>query len=288
MSSESKTKIFLEFQFAMILISGNVLFAKLIDESVWMITFGRTFFASAGLYLFLKWRDKPIFFPTKTENFAGLGSGILLAVHWIFFFTSARLASPAIAVLTLFTHPMVTVFIEPIYFSSRPRWKDILLALLILLGVGILIPEFKPGNDLFLGIIAGLLSSLTFAFRNLLSKKYLSHHSSPQVMFVQSLASAFILAPVCYSETIPIEIKSLGPIFLLGIFFTAFAHTLYVKSMFQLKLKTAGILSGIQPVYSILLAWLVLGDIPSYRELIGGTLILIAGTLETIQFKKET
>ncbi|MCG6167746.1 DMT family transporter [Leptospira sp. FAT2] len=287
MSSDSKTKIFLEFQFAMILISGNILFAKLIDESVWMITFGRTVFASAGLYLFLKWRDKPLFFPSAIENKAALGGGILLAIHWVLFFASARLASPAIAVLTLFTHPVITVFIEPLYYPVKPKGRDVLLALLVLLGVGILIPELKSGNDLHWGIIAGLISALSFSFRNLLTKKFLSHHGSAQVMCLQSFAAVFVLAPVCYFETIPTSLRSLGLIFLLGSFFTAFAHTLYVKSMFQLKLKTAGILSSIQPVYSILLAWLLLGDIPGYREMIGGALILVAGTLETIRFGKE-
>ncbi|TGM00477.1 DMT family transporter [Leptospira barantonii] len=287
MSSDSKTKIFLEFQFAMILISGNILFAKLIDESVWMITFGRTVFASIGLYLFLKWRDKPVLFPNATENGAAIGGGILLATHWVLFFASARLASPAIAVLTLFTHPVITVFIEPIYFPSKLKLRDISLAFLVLLGVGILIPDFKPGNDFFWGIVTGLLSAASFSFRNLLSKKFLSHHGSAQVMCLQSFASVFMLAPVCYWESIPTSTRSLGLIFLLGSFFTAFAHTLYVKSMFQLKLKTAGILSSIQPVYSILLAWILLGDIPGYREVVGGVLILVAGTLETIRFGKE-
>lgn len=287
MSSDSKTKIFLEFQFAMILISGNILFAKLIDESVWMITFGRTVFASAGLFLFLKWRDKPVLFPSSSENGAAIGGGILLAIHWVLFFASARLASPAIAVLTLFTHPVITVFIEPIYFPSKLRLRDVSLAFLVLIGVGILIPEFKPGNDFFWGIVAGLLSAFSFSFRNLLSKKFLSHHGSAQVMCLQSFAAVFVLVPVCYWENIPTSTKSLGLIFLLGSFFTAFAHTLYIKSMFQLKLKTAGILSSIQPVYSILLAWILLGDIPGYREVVGGVLILVAGTLETIRFGKE-
>ncbi|MBM9579775.1 DMT family transporter [Leptospira sp. 201903070] len=287
MSSESKTKTFLEFQFAMLLISGNILFAKLIDESVWMITFGRTVFASVGLYLFLKWRDKPVFFTTKTDNIASLGAGVLLAVHWITFFASARLASPAVAVLTLFTHPVITVFLEPIHFASRPKKTDLFLALLVLLGVGILIPELKPGNDLFLGILSGLFSAFTFSYRNLVAKKFLSHHGSAQVMFLQSLTAAILLAPVCYWDPIPTNYRSLGLMILLGTFFTAFAHTLYMKSMFQLKLKTAGILSSIQPVYSILLAWILLGDIPGYREIIGGVLILFAGTLETIRYKKE-
>lgn len=270
------------------LISGNILFAKLVDESVWMITFGRTFFASAGLYLFLKWRGKPVFFTETKENRAGLGSGILLAFHWIFFFASARFASPAVAVLTLFTHPVMTVFLEPFYFETKPTGKDVALAILVSIGVAILIPEFGPGNDLILGILLGVLSAFTFALRNLIAKRYLSHHGSAQVMFQQTLSSAFILAPVCYFEPIPTNARSLGLIFLLGTFFTAFAHTLFVKSMFRLKLKTAGILSGIQPVYSVLLAWLILGDIPGVREIIGGTLIVVAGTLETIRYKKDS
>ena len=60
----------------------------------------------------------------------------------------------------------------------------------------------------------------------------------------------------------------------MGCVCTAFAYSLYVSAQKGVKAQTAGIISGMETVYGIVYALLFLGEVPSVREIVGGTVIL--------------
>lgn len=285
---ENRLRTYLEFQVSQILISGNVLFAQLLAYSPSLITWGRTLFASIVLGAALYFRKRPFFFASRKENAISFSMGALLAIHWVSFFGSAQVSTIAIAVLTLFTHPVWTVFLEPVFFPSRIRLLDLGMAIFVCLGMRLLVPDFSLDNGYFLGVGLGLLSSFTMAFRNLFTKKYLSGKSSTQVMFHQTLVTCLLLSPVLLFEDIFHGKRDWGLILLLGIFFTAVGHTFYIRAVFKMKVKTAGLLSTVQPVYSALLAWWILGELPRQEEFIGGACILFAALVESLRFRRKT
>lgn len=68
---------------------------------------------------------------------------------------------------------------------------------------------------------------------------------------------------------------------LLGIVFTGVAHSLFIKGLATVKAQTASIIASLEPVYGILAAALFLGELPTARELYGGTIILGAAIYAT-------
>ena len=70
---------------------------------------------------------------------------------------------------------------------------------------------------------------------------------------------------------------------MLGIIFTAVAHSLFISGLRTVKVRTAGILSGLEPVYGTLSAFLFLKEVPNFRECIGGVIILAAVFLSTLK-----
>ncbi len=285
---ENRLRTYLEFQFSQIVISGNVLFAQLLEYSPSMITWGRTLFAFLILGFILLIRKRPLLFPSAKENWISFAMGLLLAVHWVSFFGSAQISTIAIAVLTLFTHPVWTVLLEPVFFPSRIRFLDLGMAGLVFFGMWLLVPSFDLENNYLLGVGLGLLSSFTMAFRNLLTKKFLSAHGSTQVMFHQTAVTCLVLSPILLFENLFQSQRDWSLIILLGVFFTAVGHTFYIRAVFKMKVKTAGLLSTIQPVYSALLAWFILGEIPRTEEFIGGSFILLAAFVESLRYQKKT
>ena len=69
---------------------------------------------------------------------------------------------------------------------------------------------------------------------------------------------------------------NIAGIAVLGFVCTALAHYLYVHAQKHVKAQTAGIVSGMETVYGILYAMLLLGEYPTAREWLGGTVILFA------------
>ena len=57
--------------------------------------------------------------------------------------------------------------------------------------------------------------------------------------------------------------------------------------MKHVRAQTAGIIASLESVYGIISAALILGEIPSLRELVGGAVILGTAAYSTLMSSKE-
>ena len=73
-------------------------------------------------------------------------TGVVMAIHWSSFFQSIQTSSVAIGTITFSTFPLFLTFLEPLLFHEKIRGKNILNALILLMGVLITIPEFSVEN----------------------------------------------------------------------------------------------------------------------------------------------
>jgi drug/metabolite transporter (DMT)-like permease len=85
-------------------------------------------------------------------------------------------------------------------------------------------------------------------------------------------------------ETVP---QQLPYIFILGVVTTALGHTLFLNSFKHFTIGTASIISSIQPIFGILIAMVFLGEIPHYKSLIGGSIILLTVIIESLRSKNR-
>ena len=67
----------------------------------------------------------------------------------------------------------------------------------------------------------------------------------------------------------------------------AFAYSLYVSAQKGVRAQTAGIISGMETVYGILYALILLREVPSIRELVGGAVILGVALFASLEKKHE-
>ncbi|MCA1787905.1 MAG: DMT family transporter, partial [Desulfobacteraceae bacterium] len=54
------------------------------------------------------------------------------------------------------------------------------------------------------------------------------------------------------------------------------SHTLFISSLKQIRAQTASVITGLEPVYGIVLAFFILHEIPALTTLAGGGLIISA------------
>ena len=74
---------------------------------------------------------------------------------------------------------------------------------------------------------------------------------------------------------------------LLAILTTAIGHSLMVHSLKFFSASAATIISSIQPIFGIVLAFLFLGEIPNINTYIGGALILSTVVIESIRSRQD-
>jgi drug/metabolite transporter (DMT)-like permease len=77
-----------------------------------------------------------------------------------------------------------------------------------------------------------------------------------------------------YAPLLTISLTELTTIIILGVFCTALAHTLFIDALASVRSQLASVTAALEPVYGIILGLLVLGEYPTFRELLGGVFIV--------------
>lgn len=258
------------------------LFAKWIDVPAIGITLGRVFFSSISLYIY-SFIVKENIRVEKKHFILLVISGIILAFHWWSFLYSIQISTVAIGTITFSMFPLFITIIESIR-NQKISILELVSSLLIILGVFITIPEFSLSNDMFVGIIIGILSALSYALLTLMNRYFSIYYSSTTIaLYEQSSATVILLPTLLFINSTP-TFKDISLLIFLGIVTTALAHTLFISSLKNVEAHKAGIISAMESVYSILLAYLFLYEIPTVREIIGA--IIIIGVVMMTQLKR--
>jgi drug/metabolite transporter (DMT)-like permease len=281
MKKENKSLLLLNIA---ILITGlTTLFPKIIKLNAVELIFCRSLITVIALICIILISRIPLKIKSKKAFLIYLVLGLLLAAHWVSFFHSFQISTVAIAVTAFITHALITVFLEPLFFKTRIHITDIFLAFLVIAGVFLIVPEFTIQNKYTSGVAWGLLSGFLFSLRNIVQRKYSTASSSMLIMMYQTLFVVIFTFPFIHFRRVELFIEWMPHLIILGIFFTTLPHTLIVKSLLSLKAKTVGIIAALQPVYSIVFAYLILSEVPQFKTLVGGFLILSASLIESIK-----
>lgn len=259
------------------------LFAKWIRIPAIGITFGRVFFSSITLFLYCLFTKKDIKVEKKHLKLLII-AGIILAFHWWSFLYSIQISTVAIGTITFSTFPLFIIIIESVINKKVSR-KEVIFSLLIILGVFITIPEFSLENNMFIGIVIGILSALSYAILTLMNRYFSNHYSSTIIALYEQSSSTVVLLPFMLSLNIIPSLQESILLLFLGIVTTALAHTMFISSLKNIPASIAGIISSMESVYSIILACLFLQEIPTFREILGA--VIIVGVVIISQIKKE-
>jgi drug/metabolite transporter (DMT)-like permease len=108
-----------ELNIAVFIMGFTTLFPRLINLPALVIIFGRSLIALLGLFFFMKIFHKKFNF-TLERNFGLLVlSGIFLAFHWVTLFASIQISTVCVGILSFYTYPVITVFLESIIFKTK-------------------------------------------------------------------------------------------------------------------------------------------------------------------------
>ncbi len=245
--------------------------------SIWV----RSLIALVLLILYAYYKKFNFKINWKNHTNAVWWSGFLMAVHWITYFFALQWSNVAIGMLSLFTYPIMTVFLEPFFIPVKLQKMHLILGGLIILGIYFLVPAFDLKNSGTQGLLIGLFSALAYALRNLILKKHNAMGNGSIQMIYQLGVVVVLLAPVLWLYP-DADILSQWPyLFILGAITTALGHTLFLSSFSYFNISTASIMSSIQPLFGVLLGALFLNEIPTLKSVIGGVLILTTVLIES-------
>ena len=149
-----------------------------------------------------------------------------------------------------------------------------------------LVPEFSIENDQLKGILFGIFSALCYSLRNLTLKKHVKDYNGSMLMLHQMIIVSVLLLPVLFFSDFSNLESQLPLLLLIALLTTAIGHTMLVNSLQHFSVSTASIISSVQPIFGIIIAYIFVNEIPSFNTYIGGSLILLTVVIESIRSRK--
>ncbi|WP_298901420.1 DMT family transporter [uncultured Psychroserpens sp.] len=272
---------------ATVFISTSGALGKFIEMPIPVIIWWRSALAAGLLFIFCKYKKISLKVHTRQDRITFIISALLLGAHWITYFYALKLSNVAIGMLSLFTFPVITAVLEPLFSKVKFDPIHIILGGLVLVGIYFLAPEFDLESAQLKGVLFGILSAICFAIRTLMLKQHTPKYNGTMLMFYQVLILSAVLVPFLFTlGTSAIETQ-FPYVILLALLTTAIGHTMFINSLKYFKVSTASIIASTQPVFGIIIAFFFLNEIPSWNTYLGGALIISTVLIESMRSKRK-
>lgn len=192
-----------------------------------------------------------------------LFTGIIIALHWIFFFKAIKVSNVSVALVTMSTGAFFVSLIEPVFFNRKINPLEIVLGLIVILGLYII---FSFETQYKMGIIYALLSSALSALFSVLNGLFVKKYDANTISLYQLFFGAVFITVYLFflngfSTSLFILPKSDWIyLIILSSICTAYAFIASVKVMKHLSPYTVMLTVNLEPVYAIVLALFIFGD----------------------------
>ncbi|PJJ07021.1 EamA domain-containing membrane protein RarD [Flavobacterium sp. 1] len=253
----------------------------------------RMFFAALFLALFLYIKKKSFkVAPKVLMKF--LFVGLLIALHWIFFFEAIKVSTVSITLSVFSLGAFFASLLEPLFYGRKVLWYEVFFGLIIIAGLGLIMQvEINYWNGMVLALISIILGVLF----TLMNGKLIVNHNPSVISFYEFLAgfifiSIYFLFRGSFSvENFVMSAKNWILILILASVCTAYAFTASVKVMRRLSPYTVMLTTNLEPVYGIVLAYFIIGgkEKMSTEFYIGAVVIVITVLLNGVikHYRKE-
>jgi drug/metabolite transporter (DMT)-like permease len=230
------------------------------------LVFYRTFLAAFGLLIIIKYRHLPLGVSRK-YLIRFLGTGFIIAAHWILFFGSARVSNASVCLAGMATTSFWTSLIEPLVNRRPIKLLEVFFGLIVVAGLYLIFHfEFNHALGLTLALASAILASVFTVINSQFTHTHNHHTISFYEMAGASLLSGLII-PLYYLSTsgsiVGIEIPSVsdwGYLLILAIACTVYPFTVSIELMKRISAFIVNLSINMEPVYGIILAFLIFGD----------------------------
>lgn len=217
----------------------------------------------AGITLFLYFKVQGLKLKVESKKlWQMLGTGGIVGLHWILFFLSIKLSTVSVAVVCLSSITLFTALFDPLISRRKISKLQLIAGALIIGGISVI---FAFETKYTLGIVAGLGCAIAASLFSIINSK-LVKTTQPQVIAFYEMIGAFawisvyMIATGGFSQGLTLHLNDAIYLLILGTFCTAAAYVAGVSVMRELSPFTVALVTNLEPVYGILLAFALFGD----------------------------
>ncbi|KIC92929.1 DMT family transporter [Flavihumibacter solisilvae] len=251
---------FLKLHLAVFLAGFTGILGRLITLNEGLLVWYRLLISAATLWILFGFKNK--LQPISWQRMLSItGVGFVAALHWVTFYGSIKYANVSVALVCFSAIGFFTALFEPLLMRRRIVIQEVLLGLLAIAGIYIIFhfdPRYKTG------IIIGMVSAMLGAIFPILNRKLLQR-VNVETLTTYELSGGFITLSILlpfYLHKFPVDSflpgwSDFGWLLFLSWLCTVWAFQLSSYALKRISAFTVNLSYNLEPVYGILLAFIV-------------------------------
>lgn len=290
-SETSVTRNLLILHFTVFIWGFTGILGALISIDAVQMVWYRVMIASITLFIYFM-ATKTSIRVTKKQFLQFFFTGSIVAIHWILFFHAIKVSTVSVTLVCLSSFTLFTAILEPLIKKQRILIPDVIVGLIIIAGIYLI---FKFESKFTLGIIFGLASALASSLFATINST-LVQKSDHKIIGFYEIAGAFFWITLyrfadqsLLTEAFNLSLTDWIYLTVLGTICTALAYVAGVSVMRTLSAFRVALITNLEPVYGILLAFIFFGtkEAMSTGFYFGAALILGSVFLYPIYKKRK-
>lgn len=256
-------KSYVLLHLAVILAGFTGIFGKLISLNEGLLVWYRLLFSSLILFLILK--SLRIRYTISTREKVSIAKiGLLLTLHWLFFYASIKYANISIGVVCYCLTSFFTALFKPIIDREKFKISELVLSTFTLLGIS-LIFHFDASYQLGIGL--GVISSAIGALYTIFNKRLVHQYDTKVINYYQMIGGTIFLGAILpvYLHFFPVKsiipsMKDIGYLVVLALFCTVGLYVMFAEVLKKIPAFTVNLTFNLEPVYAIIMAFLFFNE----------------------------
>jgi drug/metabolite transporter (DMT)-like permease len=244
-------------------------------EDPWTIVFWRSLFAGIFIIGFMLARD----------GVAGTGRlisaarwptvivGCCYAISTVCFVLALALTSVAKILLIQSAVPIVAAVFSWFLLRERVPWHTLVAILMVVVGIATIVSASLGGGGSMAGDLLSLAIAVSFALSVVITRKHPEIRMTPAVLLGVTIAG---VTAAILSSGLSVSMHDMGWLVAFGMVNLGLGLALFVTGARLIPSVLSALLSVIEPILGPIWVWLVHGEDPGIRTLVGGAVVLAA------------
>lgn len=250
--------------------------ARFIETSdSWTVIFWRSFWASLCILAFIVARDgtQGAWRAFRTMGLPGHAVSICFAIASTCFVVALAYTTVANILLIQAGVPLLAALFGWIFFRERVSGATWIAILAVILGVGVMVSESFSGKVSPIGDGLALLIACVFAVATVITRRYAHVRMTPATCLGTMLAGLFAATQ---AGTLATSASDAMYLFAFGAINLGLGMVCFAMGARLIAAAYAALIGCFEPILGPIWVWLIHGEEPSSRALIGGAIVVAA------------
>ncbi|MFH1794002.1 MAG: DMT family transporter [Pseudomonadota bacterium] len=261
--------------------------ARFIEADSWTMVFWRSLWAAAFLIGFMLWRDglRGTIALFRNMGLPGLAVGVCFAVASTSFVVALAYTTVANIVLMQAGVPLLAALMGWIIFREKVSLPTWLAIAVVIAGVSIMVSESFTGDVSPIGDGLALLIAVAFSSATVITRRFAHVRMTPATCLGTLIAAAFAASQ---ASAYAVGAVDMAWLFAFGALNLGLGLALFATGARLIPAAFAALLGTLETVLGPVWVWLIHGETPTARTVIGGTVIFAALLVHiALEFRRQ-